>query len=189
MSGRLFFVFLVVAFITGLPRLALAQVVQVDCNHLRFSFAQTSDAVSLTCYRSRKSEPNTGDIAGEISWTFETMFVFARDHVLRITSGKAGSRAYFDKRPVQVVMRDFDELEDLGKWESERDFHDYKIVRFHAVAWNYDSECFGFIKYGAPHITPSTGARGVSSFMEGYGCWRKAAPDRATIEAALDAIK
>jgi hypothetical protein len=189
MSGRFLFIFLAVAFALGLPRLASAQAVQVDCNHLGFSFAQTSDAVSLTCYRSRYSEPNTGDFAGEISWTFETMFVFAREHVLRITRGKAGSLAYFDKRPVQIVMRDFDELENLGKWESELDFHHYKIVRFHAVAWNYDSDCFGFVKYGAARISPRTGAVGASSFMEGYGCWRKAAPDRATIEVLLDAIK
>jgi hypothetical protein len=189
MSGHIFFACLAVAFIAGLPRLASAQAVQVDCNHLGFSFAQTSDAVSLTCYRSRYSEPNMGDFAGDISWTFETMFAFARDHVSRITSGKAGSLAYFDKRPVQIVMRDFDELEDLGKWESERDFDHYKIVRFHAVAWNYDSECFGFVKYGAARISPRTGAVGTSSFMEGYGCWRKAVPDRATIEAVLDAIE
>lgn len=189
MSSRFLFIFLAVAFALGLPRLASAQVGSVDCKHLGFSFAQASDSVSVQCYRERYSESSSGTGSGDISWTVETMFVFAWDRVVRITNGKAGSHAYFEKRPVQTVMRGFDELKNLGEWESEPDFHHYRIVRFHAMAWYYDSECFGFVKYGAPRITQYTGARGVGSFMEGYGCWRKATPDRATIEGLLDAIK
>jgi hypothetical protein len=176
-------------FLVGLPNLAFAQASKVDCGRLGFSFAQASDAASVECYRSRQSEPAGGDSPGDVWWTFETMFVTAHDHVVRITKGVAGREAYFGKTSVRSLMEGLDELEAPEKWESEPDFSHYQILRFHAKAWNYESECFGFVKYGSARVFLRGGSGGASNLITGYACWQGTAPDRATIEALLNAIK
>ena len=189
MSRYLYVGVIALTFMVGLPNLASAQASKVDCSRLNFSFAQASDAVSVECYRSRESEPESGDSPADFSWTFDTMFATARDHVVRITRAVAGAQAYFRKTSVRSLMEGLDELKAPDEWESEPEFRHYQIVRFRATAWDQESECFGFVKYGSARIFLRGGSGGASSLVAGYACWRRTAPDRATIEALLNAIK
>jgi len=189
MSRCLYAGLIALTLLAGLPNLASAQASKVDCGRLNFSFAQASDAVSVECYRSRETEAESGDSPADFSWTYDTMFVIAHDHVVRITRAVAGMQAYFRKTSVRSLMEGLDELQAPGQWESEPEFRHYQIVRFRATAWDQESECFGFVKYGSARIFLRGGSGGASSLVAGYACWEGTAPDRATIEALLNAIK
>ncbi|HWA44470.1 MAG TPA: hypothetical protein VHA10_14745 [Hypericibacter adhaerens] len=154
---------------------------KVDCHRLDLAFPPADKAEWTECY-SRHFDQD------EMSADIETLIADIGTHVVHLTSTIAGPNTYFDKVPVSEKLRNYDELEKIKGLESEPGFGRYQIVRFQALLWNTPSQCFGFLKYRGATIGATGTAYGARGYVAGYDCWREGTPDRAQIEATLDAI-
>jgi hypothetical protein len=156
---------------------------KVDCSKLSLEFPPAEKADWSECYVLHYSEG-----AEEANAEVETLIADIGTHVVHLTSVVAGRNTYLHKEPVSSKVGDYDELEDLTGVSTEPSCGRYQIIRFRASLWKTPTDCIGFVKYGGGSITQGGGTYGAHSYVAGYDCWRNGAPDRAQIEATLDAI-
>ena len=167
---------------------AMANDDKVNCSRLSLEFPPAAQADWTECYRFHLSEPPNGEGAEGASADVEILMADIGTHVVHITSVLAGKDTYFDKVPASKKLSAFDELEKVETVESEPNFKRYQIIRFRASLWKTPTDCVGFVKYGGAAIGSGGSSYGARSYVAGYDCWRNGTPDRAQIEATLDAI-
>ena len=156
---------------------------KVDCSKLSLEFPPADKADWSECYIYHYSEG-----AEEANADVETLIADIGTHVVHITVAEAGRNTYFTKEPVSGKVGDYDELEDMTGVSTEPAFERYQIIRFRASLWKAPADCIGFLKYGGGAITQGGSTYGAHNYVAGYDCWRNGAPDRAQIEATLNAI-
>ena len=156
---------------------------KVDCSRLDLKFSPADKAVWAECYAHHYSKGEE-----EANADAESLIADIGTHVVHLTSVVAGRNTYFDKVPVSRKLGAYDELEDMTDVATEPGYDRYQIVRFRASLWKTETDCIGFLKYGGATIGQGGTSYGARSYLAGYDCWRNGAPDRAQIEATLDAI-
>ena len=156
---------------------------KVDCSHLDLKFPPAAKADWAECYARHYSKGED-----EANADAESLIADIGTHVVHITSVVAGRNTYFDKVSVSSKLGAYDELEDMKDVATEPGYDRYQVIRFRASLWKTRTDCIGFVKYGGATIAQGGTAYGARSYVAGYDCWRNGAPDRAQIEATLDAI-
>jgi hypothetical protein len=161
---------------------------KVECSKLDLEFPPADKADWTECYSFHLTEPPSGEGAEGASADVEIMLADIGTHVVHLTSVVAGKDTYYEKVPVSRKMSAFEELEKIEDMESEPGFERYQIVRFRALLWKESTDCIGFVKYAGAMISSGGSTHGARGYLAGYDCWRNGVPDRAQIEATLDAI-
>lgn len=161
---------------------------KVECSRLDLEFPPADQADWAECYRFHQTSATSGEGAEGAAADIEILVADIGTHVVHIVSVVAGRDTYFDKTPVSKKLNSFDELEKIEDLETEPGFERYQIVRFHASIWSKPADCFGFVKYAGATISSNGTSIGARGYVAGYDCWRSGVPDRAKIEATLDAI-
>jgi hypothetical protein len=157
---------------------------KVDCSRLDLQFPPAANADWIECEHFKHSDGHVDGATADV----EMMTADMGTHLVHIASVVAGMNTYFDKKPVSEKLRNWEELEKFADVRAESDFKRFQIIRFRASVWKTAVECFGFIKYMGASITQGGGSYGSKGYVTGYDCWRDGTPDRAQIEATLDAI-
>jgi hypothetical protein len=162
---------------------------KIDCRQLDLQFPPADRADWTECYRYHHSSAPNGDGQDGASADIEILIADIGTHVVHIDSIVAGRNTYFDKVPVSQKLRGFDEIEKMQDVTSEEGFDRYQIIRFRTLLWKTPADCFGFVKYAGATIGQNGRSVGSRGYVAGYECWRNGPPDRAQIEATLDAIE
>jgi hypothetical protein len=158
---------------------------KVDCSRLDLQFPPAANADWTECERYQHSDGDADSATADVEMITADMGT----HVLHIASVVAGRNTYFDKQPVSKRLSGWDELEKFADVQTEAAFERYQVIRFHASLWKAPMSCFGFVRYMGASIGQGGGSYGSKGFVAGYDCWRDGViPDRAQIEATLDAI-
>ena len=161
---------------------AQADAEKVDCSRLDLKFLPADRVERIECELLHWSDPN--DASAEI----EMLTADMGTHVAHVASVVAGKNTYFDKMPVSSKLRNWKELEGFAVVGTEPEFRRYQIIRFGASISKTPMSCIGFMKYMGGAIGQTGSALGAKGYVAGYDCWRNGSPDRAQIEATLDAI-
>ncbi|QEX17878.1 hypothetical protein FRZ44_31810 [Hypericibacter terrae] len=159
---------------------------KVDCSRLDLQFSPHDKIDRIECKVIHWSDPDDG--AEGATAEFEILTADMGTHVARLSSVVAGKNTYFDKMPVSSKLRNWKELEGFTVVGTEPEFRRYQVIRFSASISETPMSCVGFMKYMGGAIGQTGSAIGAKGYLAGYDCWRDGPPDRAQIEATLDAI-
>lgn len=165
---------------------AQAAAEKVECSRLDLQFSPADRIDRIECKVIHWSDPD--DDAEGASAEYEILTADMGTHVARLSSVVAGKNTYFDKMPVSSKLRNWKELEGFTVVGTESEYRRYQIIRFNASISETAMSCVGFMKYMGGAIGQTGSAIGAKGYLAGYDCWRDGAPDRAQIEATLDAI-
>ncbi|MGH6939887.1 hypothetical protein [Hypericibacter sp.] len=165
---------------------AQAAAEKVDCSRLDLEFLPADKIERIECELLHWSDPD--DDAEGATAEIEMLTADMGTHVAHVASVVAGKNTYFDKMPVSSKLRNWKELEGFAVVGTEPEFRRYQIIRFGASISETPMSCIGFMKYMGGAIGQTGSAIGAKGYVAGYDCWRDGAPDRAQIEATLDAI-
>jgi len=190
MAARVWLALALVAGAYGYAMADDASTHKVECDRLSFTFEAFRQADEADCYRFTHSEASGNDGVGEYTAVYEHMLVYQGAESIRILSGRAVQNVYFTRQPLSSYIKEFDELQNVGNWESDDDYEDYRVARFSARLDKEDAVCFGFLAEGARVISARGSAEGAGSFLVGYDCqFGSGEIARSLIEHTLSEIR